>query len=117
MGRWRQGPRHRSVAAEPPVGPDRAAPDPAHRPRPAFRGRLLIPATGDTASGWAAAPAVGHPHADFDAEVEERPVDDPRLSVTWGTVIYRIALTPRRPAREGWARLEISAARRIRNLP
>jgi len=115
-GRWRQGPRRRNVAAEPPVGPDRAGPDPRAPARPAFRGRLLIPATGDTASGCAAALAVGYPHADFDAEVEEHPVDDPRLSGTWGPVIYRIVLTARRPAREGSARLEITAARRIRNV-
>ena len=72
------------MAAEPPVGSDRAAPDFAHRPQPTFRSRLLIPATGDTASDSAAALAVGCPHPDFDAVVEERPVDDPRLSATWG---------------------------------
>jgi hypothetical protein len=80
----------------------------ARRPRSASPGRLLIPAAVDeAATDGAAALTISYPAVGFDAQIEERAVDDPRLSATWGPAVYRIILAARRPAREGSARLEI----------
>jgi hypothetical protein len=75
----------------------------AHEPRLAAAGRLMIPAHDDNL-------AIGYPQADFDAGIEERPVDDPRLAATWGPRVYRITLTARQPGRRGTLHLEIGAA-------
>jgi hypothetical protein len=87
----------------------------ARQPHPAAAaGRLVIPASGtlsgDTGPDGDTGLAVDYPHAGFDARIEERPVDDPRLAATWGHSIYRITLAARRPASEGYAHIEISAA-------
>jgi Heparinase II/III-like protein len=73
-------------------------------PRPGSLGRILLAADdGDL--------AIGYPDADFAASIEERPLADRQLAAIWGPVVYRIALTARRPARRGSARLEIAADR------
>jgi hypothetical protein len=66
-------------------------------------GRLVILADDDDL-------AIDYPQADFDAGLEERPVDDPRLAATWGPRVYRITLAARRPGRRGTLHLEIAAA-------
>jgi hypothetical protein len=66
-------------------------------------GRLVILADDDDL-------AIDYPQADFDAGLEERPVDDPRLAATWGPRVYRITLAARRPGRGGTLHLEIAAA-------
>ncbi|HEX2819728.1 MAG TPA: heparinase II/III family protein [Streptosporangiaceae bacterium] len=76
----------------------------AGAPHPVAPGRLVILADGDNL-------AIDYPHADFDAGVEERPVDDPRLEAIWGPGVYRIMLTAKHPASQGTAHLQISAAR------
>ena len=43
-------------------------------------------------------------------DIEERPVDDPRLAATWGPQIFRIVLAAKHPARQGTAHLEIPKA-------
>lgn len=54
--------------------------------------------------------AVDYPHADFDARIGERPIDDPRLTGVWGSRIYRITLAARQPAAQGALYLKISLA-------
>jgi hypothetical protein len=73
----------------------------AREPRPVAAGRLVIPASGDGGL------AVGYPRADFDAHIEERPIDDPHLAASWGRHVYRITLAAKRPASQGIMRLEI----------
>ena len=73
-------------------------------------GRLLIPADDDNL-------AIDYPEAGFDAGLEERPVDDPRLAATWGPRVYRIALAARQPGRRGTLHLEIAAAPGLRADP
>jgi hypothetical protein len=53
---------------------------------------------------------IAYPHADFDAGLEKRPLDDPRLAATWGPRIFRIVLAAKHPARQGAAHLEITKA-------
>jgi hypothetical protein len=86
----------------------------ARPPLPAaVPGRLVIPAPDSTDPGAGKDGAVGlaidYPQADFDAHIEEHPVDDPQLAVTWGPNIYRITLAATQPASQGAAYLEISA--------
>ena len=57
----------------------------AREPCPVAPGRLAI--AGDDSSL-----IIAYPHADFDAGLEERPLDDPRLAATWGPRIFRIVL-------------------------
>jgi hypothetical protein len=75
----------------------------AREPRPVAAGRLVI-----SAPGQGRDLAIDYPHADFDTRIEERRIDDPRLTATWGRCIYRIALAARRPAAQGAVQLEIS---------
>jgi hypothetical protein len=77
----------------------------ACEPRLVAPGRLVL-----DGAGQGRALAVGYPHADFDASIEERRLDDPRLTAAWGPVIYRIALAACRPAAQGAAHLEIGPA-------
>ena len=75
----------------------------AREPCPVAPGRLAI--AGDDSSL-----IIAYPHADFDAGLEERPLDDPRLAATWGPRIFRIVLAAKHPARQGTAHLEITKA-------
>ena len=75
----------------------------AREPCPVAPGRLAI--AGDDSSL-----IIAYPHADFDAGLEERPLDDPRLAATWGPRIFRIVLAAKHPARQGAAHLEITKA-------
>jgi hypothetical protein len=79
----------------------------AGEPHPVAPGRLVI-AAADQDRGL----AVSYPHADFDAVIEERPVDDPVLAATWGRCLYRIMLAARHPVARGAAHVEISVAGR-----
>jgi hypothetical protein len=72
----------------------------AREPRLVAEGRLIIPADEGNL-------AIDYPEADFDAGIEERPVDDPRLAATWGPTVYRITLAARHPGRQGTLQLEI----------
>jgi hypothetical protein len=74
----------------------------AREPRLVAEGRLMIPADDGNL-------AIDYPHADFDAGIEERPVDDPRLAATWGPNVYRITIAARHPGRQGKLHLEIDA--------
>jgi hypothetical protein len=75
----------------------------AREPRLVAAGRLMIAADDGNL-------AIDYPHADFDAGIEERPVDDPRLAATWGPNVYRITLAARHPGSQGTLHLEIGAA-------
>ena len=75
----------------------------AGEPRPVAEGRLIIAADDDHL-------AIDYPQADFDAGIEKRPVDDPRLAATWGPSVYRITLAARHPGRQGTLHLEIGAS-------
>jgi hypothetical protein len=75
----------------------------AREPRLVAEGRLVIPADENNL-------AIDYPQADFDAGIEERPVDDPRLAATWGPDVYRITLAARHPGSHGTLHLEIGAA-------
>jgi hypothetical protein len=63
-----------------------------------------------------------YPQADFDADIEERPVDDPRQAATWGPRIFRVVLAAKRPASQGHcspgdnpsARVPIGGARALK---
>jgi hypothetical protein len=75
----------------------------AREPRLVAEGRLVIPADENNL-------AIDYPQADFDAGIEERPVDDPRLAATWGPDVHRITLAARHPGSHGTLHLKISAA-------
>jgi len=81
----------------------------SREPRYGKAGRLVLPAS------EGAELAIEYPWADFRADIEEKSVDDPRLAATWGPRVYRITLAVRRPAAQGSAHLEISAAGRRRD--
>jgi len=75
----------------------------AHEPSARAAGRLALSAD----DGFDL--AIDYSQDDFDAKIEERAVDDPRLARNWGRQIYRIALVAKRPASQGALRLEVSA--------
>jgi hypothetical protein len=53
---------------------------------------------------------IDYPQADFDADIEERPIDDPRLAATWGPWVFRIVLAAMHAASQSTAHLEITQA-------
>ena len=75
----------------------------AREPRPASHGRLGIAADDSDL-------VIDYPLEDFDADIEERPIDDPRPAATWGPRIFRIVLAATHPASQGTAHLEITQA-------
>jgi hypothetical protein len=77
----------------------------ARTPREMATGQLVIPAAEDEAGRGL---VLGFARADFDAEIEERPVGDPRLAAVWRTSVYRIALVARCPGRQGRLHLEMT---------
>jgi Heparinase II/III-like protein len=84
----------------------------ARAPREMATGQLVIPAAYevDPADSAGRGLVLGFARADFDAEIEERPVGDPRLAAVWGASVYRIALVARCPGRQGRLHLEMVSA-------
>jgi hypothetical protein len=75
----------------------------AREPRPVAPGRLEIVVDENSL-------VIDYPQADFDADIEERLIEDSRLAATWSPRIFRIVLAARHPARQGTAHLEITQA-------
>ncbi len=46
--------------------------------------------------------------AGFQAAVEERPIDDPRLAAVWGSRVYRLVISAGKPLQQGTCLLRIS---------
>jgi hypothetical protein len=88
----------------------------AAQPLPVSPGRLVIRAPDRVAASRDDASrddardlAVDYAQADFEARIEQRPVDDSRLASIWGPTVYRITLESRHPVSRGAARLELAA--------
>ncbi len=77
----------------------------AREPRPVAAGRLVI-----ASANQGRDLAIDYAHADFDARIEERRIDHPQLTATWGPCVYRIALAARDPAAQGVVQVEVSVA-------
>lgn len=75
----------------------------AREPRALGAGRLVLAA--DDCYDL----AIDYSQGDFEAEIEERLIDDPRLARNWGRQIYRIALVATRPTSQGALHLEVRA--------
>lgn len=82
----------------------------AGQPRPVAPGRLVIAAPDRPAASQNNARdlAIDYSQADFEAHIEQRPVDDSQLASIWGPSIYRIILAARHPASRGTVQVEIA---------